>query len=67
MRLFDVGGLIGSQVWREHKDGKANSEAAGLDERGCPYAQDAGTREDKDLGNCSPTEAERGSHVSAGI
>jgi hypothetical protein len=27
----------------ENKDGKAKGEAAGLDERGCPYTQDAGT------------------------
>jgi hypothetical protein len=40
---------------------------ATLSRRGCPYTQNADTREDKDRCNCSPTESERRSHVSAGI
>jgi hypothetical protein len=58
---------IGPQVWREQKDGKAHGEAAGLDKRGHPHTQNPCTREDKNHGNCAPTEAERRSYISAGI
>jgi hypothetical protein len=54
-------------VAEENIDGKENGEAAGLDERGHSYTQDPRAREDKDHGNCAPTEAKRGSAVYAGI
>jgi hypothetical protein len=65
--LFTYAALIGPHVCRENIDGKEIGEAAGLDETGHSYTQDPRAREDKDHGNRTPTEAERGSAVYAGI
>jgi hypothetical protein len=53
------------EKWEHEEENGEDDQGAAVDDGRCPHVEDACARENKNDGDCTETEAERGSDVSA--